>query len=197
MCEGACVPTNVCGVFMRVRRGGCPADCCRGSFVEGGDLLGSERGASPSLPRSTRTPGLIFALRQFPSPSEVARPAPRRSSGARSSVLGGGFRVSGARSWLGRARWRCRSGGRGSEGGSRAGKGVLPFAAGSRSSRVGSIVTCSGPAPPHRPAPSRSLACSPAERRRRRDSGRRLRGRRERGRGECGTGEGAGAARLA
>lgn len=57
-----------------------------------------------------------------------------------------------------------------------------------RSSRVGSIVTCSGPAPPHRPAPSRSGACSPAERPRRRDSGRRLRGRRERGRGECGAG---------
>lgn len=60
---------------------------------------------------------------------------------------------------------------------------MLSFAAGWRSSRVGSIVTCSGPAPPHRPAPSPSLACSPAERRRRRDSGRRLRGRRERGRG--------------
>lgn len=69
--------------------------------------------------------------------------------------------------------------------------------AGWRSSRVDSIVTCSGPAPPHRPAPSPSLACSPAERRRRPDSGRRLRGRRERGRGECGTtGARAGAARL-
>lgn len=30
---------------------------------------------------------------------------------------------------------------------------MLSFAAGWRSSRVGSIVTCSGPAPPHRPAP--------------------------------------------
>lgn len=49
--EGACVPTNECGVFMRERRGGCPGDCRRGSFVESGDLLGSERGASPSLPR--------------------------------------------------------------------------------------------------------------------------------------------------
>lgn len=74
---------------------------------------------------------------------------------------------------------------------------MLSFAAGWRSSRVGSIVTCSGPAPPHRPAPSPSPACSPAERRRRRDSGRRLRGRRERGRGECGTtGARARAARL-
>lgn len=104
--EGACVPTNECGVFMRERRGGCPGDCRRGFFVESGDLLGSERGASSSLPRSTRTAGLIFALQQFPSPSVVVRA--RGSSGARSCVLGGGFRVSGARSWLGRAVGRAR-----------------------------------------------------------------------------------------
>lgn len=48
---------------------------------------------------------------------------------------------------------------------------MLSFAAGWRSSRVGSIVTCSGPAPLHRPAPSRSLACSP-----RRDGGARTAG---------------------
>lgn len=103
--------------------------------------------------------GLIFALQQFPSPSVLARPAPRRSSGASSSVLGGGFLVSGPRSWLGRARWRCCSGGRGSEGGSRAGKGVLPFAAGWSSSRVGALLPAAAPPlrialPPRGPWPA-------------------------------------------
>lgn len=156
MCEGACVYS--CGVFMRVRRGGFPGECRRGSFVESDDLLGSERGASPSLPRSTRTAGLIFALQQSPSASVVVRPAPRARV-FRCQELRAGRRLSS----LGSpelARASTVSGGRGSEGGSQAGKGVLPFAAGSRSSRVGSIVTCSGPAPPRRPAPSRSLACS-------------------------------------
>lgn len=186
MCEeGACVPTKV-----RVRRGGCPGDGRRGSFVEGGDLLSGECGASPSLPRSTRTPRAhlrpaaisISLCACPPSPAPVFRCQQQRA-GRRLSSLGAPelARASTVAVLLG---WKGERGRQPSRKGRAALCGRLEQQPGR------SIVTCSGPAPPHRPAPSRSLACSPAERQRRRDSGRRLRGRRERGRGECGAGLG-------
>lgn len=97
-------------VFMRVHRRGCPGDCRRGSFVESGDLLGSERGTSPSLPRSTRTAAISISLCDCP-PSTARARAGLQVPGAACRVAAFESREPGA-GWLGRARRRVVGGAR-------------------------------------------------------------------------------------